>query len=74
MTRSGPAQHPLADDGTAELEECQVQLGAALIPRAQAAQVVQPGETALDDPSLAAQAGAVTALAACDDRFDTAVT
>jgi hypothetical protein len=55
----GPAEHALADDRTAESHKRQVQLGAALIAGPQPAQVVQPGEAALDDPALGAQAGAV---------------
>ena len=36
----------------------------------ESAAVVQPGEGAFDDPALAAEAGAVSALAACDHRRD----
>ena len=41
-------------------------LVAAVGAEEQAAAVVQPGEGAFDDPALAAKAGAVAALAACD--------
>ena len=36
----------------------------------EAAAVVEPGEGAFDDPALATEAGAVSALAACDHRPD----
>jgi hypothetical protein len=36
----------------------------------QSSAVVQPGEGALDDPAMAAEAGAVSGLAAGDDRLD----
>jgi hypothetical protein len=36
----------------------------------EAAAVVEPGEAAFDDPTLAAEAGAVLGLAAGDDRLD----
>lgn len=49
-----------------------MQFRAALIAGAQAAQVVQPGKAALDDPALAAEAGSMAAAATGDDRFDTA--
>jgi hypothetical protein len=39
---------------------------AAVGAEEQAAAVVQPGEGAFDDPALAAEAGAVSALTACD--------
>ena len=39
----------------------------------QAAAVVEPGEGALDDPALAAEPGAVSGLAAGDERLDAAL-
>lgn len=39
----------------------------------QPAAVVQPSEGALDDPAVAAEAGAVLALAASDHRLDAAL-
>ena len=39
----------------------------------ESAAVVEPGEGALDDPAVAAEAGAVLGLAASDDRFDAAL-
>ena len=49
-----------------------VDLGAAVVADEQAAALVEPGEGALDDPAIAAQAGAVLALAAGEDGFDPA--
>ena len=49
---SGPAEHPLADDRAAELEEGRVQLGETLVASSQPAQVVQPGEGPLHHPAL----------------------
>ena len=45
-------------------------LVAAVGAQEQATAVVQPGEGAFDDPALATDAGAVSALAACDHRPD----
>jgi hypothetical protein len=39
----------------------------------QSAAVVEPGEGSLNDPAVAAEAGAVFGLAAGDDRFDAAL-
>ena len=39
----------------------------------EAAAVVEPGEGSFDDPAVAAQAGAMLGLAACDQRFDPAL-
>jgi hypothetical protein len=46
-----------------------VQLGAALVAGAEAAEVVKPGEAALDHPAFLAEARIVIGLAACDDRL-----
>ena len=45
-------------------------LGAAVVPDKQPFELVQPGEGALDDPAVAAEAGAVLGVAVCDLRFD----
>ena len=45
-------------------------VGAAVVADEQALELVQPGEGALDDPAVAAKAGAVLALAARDLRSD----
>ena len=47
-------------------------LGAAVVADEQAFELVQPGEGALDDPAIAAQAGAVAGLAASDLGSDPA--
>jgi hypothetical protein len=49
-----------------------VELGVALVASSQAPEVVQVREAALDDPALAAEARAVRAAAAGDDRLDPA--
>lgn len=41
-------------------------LGAAVVADEQLFELVQPGEGALDDPAVAAEAGAVLGLAPCD--------
>ena len=43
---------------------------AAFVADEQSFHPVEPGEGALDDPAVAAQAGAVPGLAMRDDRFD----
>ena len=45
-------------------------LGAAVVADEQAAELVQPGEGALDDPTVVAKPGAVLGLAARDQRSD----
>ena len=45
-------------------------LGAAVVTNEQSFVVVEPGEGALDDPTNAAEAGAVLGLATRDLRFD----
>ena len=45
---------------------------AALVAGGEAAELVEPGEAALDDPAPAAEPGAVAALAAGDAVADTA--
>ena len=47
-------------------------LGQALVADAQTAEVVQVREAALDNPTLAAQSGAVLGAAAGDNRLDAA--
>ena len=48
-------------------------VGAAFVADDQALEVVQPGEGALDDPAVAAEAGAMVRLAASDHRLDAAL-
>jgi hypothetical protein len=47
-----------------------VDLGATVVADEQPLEVMEPGEGALDDPTDAAEAGAVLGLAASDDRPD----
>jgi hypothetical protein len=49
-----------------------MKLGEAFIADSEAAEVVEVGKAALDDPALLAQAGAVRDAAASDDRGDPA--
>ena len=48
-----------ADEAAGDLEEGFVDVGAAFVTDAQAAVLVQPGDRALDDPPLFAEAGSV---------------
>jgi len=50
-----------------------VDVGASFVADEQSFEVVEPGEGALDDPAVAAQAGAVLGLAAGDHGFDAAL-
>jgi hypothetical protein len=50
-----------------------VDVVAAVGAQEQAASVVEPGEGAFDDPTVAPEAGAVLGLSAGDHRLDTAV-
>ena len=47
-------------------------VGAAVVADEQSFELMQPGEGALDDPAVTAEAGAVLGLAAGDHRFDSA--
>ena len=53
-------------------EEGFVDVGAAVVADEQPLELVEPGEGALDDPAVAAEAGAVLGLAAGDLGFDAA--
>ena len=53
----------MADQDTPEREEGLVDVGAAFVADAEASELVQPGDGALDDPALPAEAGAVLGLA-----------
>lgn len=50
-----------------------MQLGATLVAGAQAAEVVKPGEAALDHPSFLAEARTVLGAATGDDRLHTSL-
>ena len=63
----------VADDAAAEREERFVDVAAAVVADEQSFELVQPGEGALDDPAVAAEPGAVAAVAARDLRRDAAL-
>ena len=48
-------------------------LGAAVVADKESLELVQPGEGAFDDPAVAAEAGAVSGVAASDLGFDPAL-
>jgi len=50
-----------------------VDLGAAFVAHEQALELMKVGESALDDPAVAAEAGAVRGLSARDQRLDAAL-
>lgn len=52
------------------MQHREVLVGVAFVARPEAAEVVQVGEGALDDPALAAEPGAVRDAAFGDDGFD----
>ncbi len=58
-TDQAPLELALTDHSAAEQHERHVQLGATLVSDPQPTQVVQPGEGALHDPALLAEARAV---------------
>jgi hypothetical protein len=62
-----------ADEAAGEGEEGFVDVVAAVGADEESVAVVQPGEGALDDPAVAAEAGAVLSLAAGDDRLHAAL-
>ena len=61
-----------ADETTRQREERFVDVVATVVADEQSLELVEPGEGAFDHPAVAAQAGAVTDLASCDLRRDTA--
>ncbi len=63
----------MTDEGAGELEQAQVDVGAAFIAGAQPLEGVEPGEAAFDDPADLAQPGAVLDTAAGDARPDAAL-
>ena len=62
-----------ADEAAGEGEEAFVDVVAAVGADEQSAAVVKPGEGALDDPTVAAEPGAVFSLTASDQRLDAAL-
>ena len=63
----------MAEEAAAECEECFVDFGAAVVADEQPFELVEPGEGALDDPAVAAEAGAMLGLAAGDLGLDSAL-
>jgi hypothetical protein len=63
----------VADQCAGELEQAEVDVGAALVAGAQAFEGVQPGEAAFDDPADLAQPGAMRGAAAGDAWGDAAL-
>src|SRR4051794_34733676 len=60
------------DEGTANMEERLVDVRPALVADGQTAIITQPGQAALHDPAVAAQAGATLHTLPCDADLDTA--
>ena len=60
------------DEGTAKMEEGLVDVRPALVADGQAAVLPQPGQGALHDPAVAAQAGAAFHTLPCDADLNTA--
>src|SRR3954469_21716607 len=63
-------QVAVADQGTGQLEQAEVDVAAPLVAGAQPFEGVQPGEAALDHPAVAAQSRAMGDAAAGDPRRD----
>ena len=63
----------MADQAAAEGEEGFMDVGAAVVADEQPLELVEPGEAALDNPSVAAQAGAVVGLPSGDHGLDPAL-
>ncbi len=59
-----------ADEAAGEGEEAFVDVVAAVCADEQPAAVVEPGEGALHDPTVAAESGSVLGLAASDQRLE----
>lgn len=60
----------VGDEAGREAEECFVDVVASFPPDAEASEAVEPGDRALDNPSMDPEAGTVRYSAAGDDRFD----
>lgn len=63
----------MTDQRAGEVEEAEVDVGAAFVAGPQPFERVQPGETSFDDPADLAQAGAVRDAAAGDQWADPAL-
>ena len=59
-----------ADQAAGDRDECFVDVGATFVADTQPPMLMQPGECPLDDPALAAKAGAVPGALLGDQRFD----
>ena len=62
----------MADEAAGDGEERFVDVGAVFVAQSQAAVLVEPGDGALDDPALTAEAGAVAGVLAGDLGLDPA--
>ncbi len=62
----------MADEAAGDGEECFVDVGAAFVAQPESSVLVEPRDGALNDPALAAQAGAVAGVLAGDPGFDPA--
>src|SRR5579875_2485221 len=65
-----PAQLVEADQSTAEGEEGMMDVGAALVADGQAAEAVEPGQRALDDPAVPAEPVRALDTPPSNARFD----
>ena len=63
----------MADECAGELQQAEVDVGAAFVAGAQPCEAVQPGEAAFNDPAHLAQPGAVGLAAPGDARGDAAL-
>jgi hypothetical protein len=61
-----------ADQAAGDRDEGFVDVGASFVAEAEPAVLVEPGEGALDDPALTAEAGAVSGALMGDHRCDLA--
>jgi hypothetical protein len=67
--RSGAGTPSETDDSAGEFEQALMEVGASLVAGAEAFELVEPGERALDYPDLA-QSGAVGDASSSDHGFD----
>jgi hypothetical protein len=61
-----------ANETTRQREDGSMHVGAPLVTEEQPTELVEPGESALNDPSVSAKAGAVRSLTAGDHGLDPA--
>ena len=72
LSQCGVAESAVADEAAAEREEGLVDVGTAVVAHEQPFELMQPGEGALDDPAVAADAGAVLGFPTRDLASDPA--